>query len=256
MILTIDGAQENSPIIHIMCDLIGNIFIKTVRGDAKDGGMESIECDSSECDDRSAYFWLSMTDGTPELVPLIKSYHRLRKNYIDHIGIRDFIRRGRVIQGKSTLKGVAMNRLDQMDEDKRSDMDFNNFDNTFVERSYYNVQRDHIEGMSDEDDDDRMDQYGDMFYLNGCVDDLSGGIQNAPIMMTSPGTFDTLLIDGHDESKNVISTIERIDGYCVYRVTIYTNGILKINIVGSSVAFYKFIHHNDEIQFTPLNRSA
>lgn len=253
MILTIEGAQENSPIIHIMCDLIGNIFIKTVRSDIKDGPIDSAECDSAECDEMTTYQWLSMTDGTPELVSLIKSYHRFRKNYIDHIGMREQIMCGKVVQGKATLRGVAMNGLNQMDQNDRSDMDFNNFDNTFVERSYYNIQRDQMEDI--DDDDDQIDQDGDMFYLNGCVDDQSGGIQHAPIMMTSPGSFDTLLIDGSVESKNVISTIERIDGCCVYRVTIYTNGILKINIIGSSIAFYKFIHHNDQILIIPFDRS-
>jgi len=253
MIRTIEGAHENSPIIHIMCDLIGNIFIKSIRSDAKNSKINSMECDSMACDSMATYYWLSMTDGTPELVSLVKSYHRFRKNYIDHIGMRNQITCGRVIGGKSTLKGVAMNGIDRMDDEKRSDMDFNNFDNTFIERSYYNIQRDQMEDT--DDDMDRMDPDGDLFYLNGCVDDLSGGIQHAPIMMTSPGSFDTLLIDGPNESKNVISTIERIDGCCVYRATIYTDGNLKINIVGSSIAYYKFIHQNDQILIIPSDRA-
>jgi len=243
----IEDNKENSPIIHIMCDLIGNIFIHSIDRDAKN----SNHADPDECHSGHSYYWLTITNDSPELVPLTKNYRRFRKNYVDHIGMKNQIRCGKIVSGKSTLKGIAMKEINKMDDNERTNMDFNNFDDTFVERSYYNVLYNDPQDI-DEDDpqDERFDPDGDMFYLNGC--DHPNGIQYAPIMMTSPGSFDTILIDGTDNSKNVVSSIERIDGYCVYRMTIYTNGLLKINIIGSIVKSYKLNYHLNILKFTPL----
>ena len=74
----------------------------------------------------------------------------------------------------------------------------------------------------------------DGFYLNGISEGSQQGMVYSELLSLNPGTFDTILIQGDTTSKNVVSTTERIDGYCTARLTVYTSGHFRPNFMDSS----------------------
>lgn len=60
------------------------------------------------------------------------------------------------------------------------------------------------------------------------------GIMYSDLLSLTPGTFDTILIEGDITSNRVVSSIERVDGHCSARLTLYTSGIFRANFIDIS----------------------
>jgi hypothetical protein len=133
----------------------------------------------------------------------------------------------RQINQTATLRGKAINALNQMtDEDRAEQMEKNGYDCSVEyvsdERKYFWVPQD------TEADDLPTDEY----YLDGTVGhDDSSGIICSDLLAMGSGTFDTILIDGDMGAKNVVSNIERVDGHQTQQLTVFSSGHLKAYFV-------------------------
>jgi hypothetical protein len=202
----------------IQTDYLGNIYIKQTNNN--DDIYYIVSLDSNE-DSGSCI----------ELIR-IKNPNIFRKNLEDEAHLKKSVRSGDIKASGSTLMGRAYETITDMTEEEREDYiiknDFCSFDPGFDERKYFWVQyKDNDEPLEGEEDDG--------FYLNGISNNENEtGIMYSDLLFLTPGTFDTLLIEGNTTSKNVVSTVERVDGYCTKRLTIYTSGHFRTNFIDNS----------------------
>lgn len=213
--------------VELLCDHVGNIYIKF----------------------NGLYYYVYIDSDKVEFV-MLKNIDIFKNNLIENKNTLD-IKYGKIKPSPGTLRGKVIGTLNDLPEDEKYEVDFSSYDYTFDERGYYTIIR-NTEQEDNEDNDDNNDN-NDIdcsyeifpFDINGI--DETKEIQIADIMMTSPCTHDTIIIQGDHESNNVISTIERKDGYCVRRLTVYTDGYLKINNVGDSITYFKLKMLDDKL---------
>lgn len=197
--------------VYIQTDYLGNIYLKH----------------------NDQYYTVSLDSYQPSGVELnkIEKPNIFRKNLIESRFLRDAVKSGVIKANNSSLAGKAYESMSDMTEEELDDYmtknDFSSFDSSFHERKYYWVQY-------NEEDEPLEGEEDDGFYLNGISEDSQQGMVYSDLLSLSPGTFDTILIQGDTTSKGVISTTERIDGYCTARLTIYTSGHFRPNFMDSS----------------------
>jgi hypothetical protein len=132
---------------------------------------------------------------------------------------------GNILSGKETLSGKIYEHLNNMSSEEKRDYTLkNNYDLTdpkFIERTYYRVQ------YNDSDEDENMP-----FRLSGIdLKNEQKGLTLSRLLTPYPCSFDTIYIDGDIISKNVLSSSERIDGYCSSRLTLYSSGYIRCNFI-------------------------
>ena len=147
--------------------------------------------------------------------------------------LSETVKSGVIKLNSTTLAGKASNTLNEMEEEERMDhMEKNNLlynDSNFDEKKGYWVQYNE-NNSSDESDDEN-----DSFYLNGLSKDLSyQGMVISDLLITTLGTFNTVLIEGGLTSKKVISTTEKSNGYCTSYLTVYTDGYFESRFIDYS----------------------
>lgn len=217
--IKIHNGIDNDTVQQIYCqiqvDYFGNIFLKY----RDDYYLVFTDCDSET--------GVSLTK--------IKNPDRFRKNLIDNAHLPKCFKSGKIQLSSQTLKGRVNQSLNDMDDEEREEyMLKNNFysnDPNYREKEYFWVSY-------DDKDEPLEDEEDDGYYLNGVispeeVEEGEVGIVHSDLLMVSPGSFDTILISGSMDSKHVVSTCERIDGYCVTRLTIWTDGLFRCNFVES-----------------------
>ncbi len=218
--------------VTLMCDYIGNIYIKN----------------------NNTYFYAYISDTNIELI-LLKSIDVFKKNLVEYVNFLPQ-RFGKIIPSDETLRGKTMKCLFDLPEDEKYGLNFSSCDTSFEERAYYTSMHNSYNNDENEDDnnndDDESDDETFPFYISG-IDDTSD-IEMADIMMTSPASHDTIIMRGDLRSTAVSSTIERKDGYCSKRVTIYTAGYLKINNVADTIKYFKLVLVDGEISVVPIVR--
>lgn len=203
--------------VVVQADCLGNVYIKNLSN--------------------NVYYIVSLDvdlDPGIELIR-IKSPDRFRKNFENHNHLTKSVRSGTIKASNSTLMGRAYESLvDMTDEDREEYMaknDFSSYDLGFRERKYFWVQyKEEDEPLEEEEDDG--------FYLNGIsVSDPTtngtSGIMYSDLLSLTPGSFDTILIQGDIFSKNVVSNVERVDGYCTQRLTVYSSGHFRTNFMNT-----------------------
>ena len=60
-------------------------------------------------------------------------------------------------------------------------------------------------------------------------------------------SFETLIINGNENSNNLIFRTEIINDQPLYRITIYTTGIILLNIIGTKIV--RFVFDYDKLNF-------
>lgn len=168
-------------------------------------------------------------DSGVELTPINKPDY-FRKNLLEKKKIE--IRSGTIRVSDNTLRGRVYDSLNEMTEEEREEYaeknNYSAYDPEFHERKYYWVQY---------KEDEPLDEFiEDEFYLNGVSSDRSdAGIVISDLLADGIGTFDTILIDGDQSSKHVISTIEKIDNSSTARLTVYSkSGYFRANFMNMS----------------------
>tara|TARA_B110000908_G_C10256667_1_gene456026 strand:- start:2893 stop:3600 length:708 start_codon:yes stop_codon:yes gene_type:complete len=134
---------------------------------------------------------------------------------------------GNILSGETTLSGKVHSQLNDMTQDEKdiyslkNNYDFNN--TQFIENTYFRVHK----NESDENEDENI-----LFHLNGIdIKNEHKGLTLSKLLIPYSCSFDTIYIDGEIISKNVISSSERIDGYCSSRLTIYSSGYFRCNFI-------------------------
>lgn len=106
---------------------------------------------------------------------------------------------------------------DEINEDEQNDI--NNFI-YYPEDKYYKTED------IDIIDDDNC--YFDFFGTCNCSD-----------IKLDTALYDTIIINGGLSSTNVLFRSKLINDLAIYRITIYTDGFIKLNIVGTKIITYK-----------------
>jgi hypothetical protein len=215
-------------------DYSGNLYLKHVIE------QKTSNNDEKGHDEKSVYYMISLDQYSETGIDLtpIKNPNTFRKNLLESGFSKNNVRSGEIKTNKTTLRGKAYKSLKNMSSEEREEHEDSHeyflFDDTFKESQYYWVQY-------KEEDQNYEDEYDNTFYINGAHEEND---QNAKIdsknktgltysdllILTSP-SFDSILIQGDERSESVISTVERCDGSCFSRLTLYTSGFIKINFI-------------------------
>ena len=156
-----------------------------------------------------------------------------KKNLLEMKSLVNNVKSGEIRSGNQTLRGRVYESLNEMTEDERDEYLMKNdgsiFDPQFKERDYFWVQY-------KQDDEVLEEEQDDTFFINGYHDTAleNYGIMYSELLCLTPGSFDTILIGGDLTSKNVASSVERVDGYCTCRLTVYETGHLRTNFIDTS----------------------
>jgi hypothetical protein len=205
----------NGKKLYVQTDYFGNIYLKyekdyylVLMGMDYESGLELVQ---------------------------IKNPDTLRKNLEDLSTIKKNIKSGTIKSDYTTLRGKASEAINNMTDEEideyATNNEFMNYDPEFTERKFFWVQYDNV----DETLEGEEDEY---YYLNNVIEENemnnTAGMVYSDLQLLTPGTFDTILIDGDMNSKNVVSNTERIDGSCTCRLTIYTAGYFRANFFDKS----------------------
>jgi hypothetical protein len=207
--------QSGNEYVYVQTDVNGNIYLKH----------------------KNKYYIVSLDDDEKSGInlTLINNPAIFRRKLQDNIELLKTIKSGIIRSGHKTLKGIIADNIDHdgNNNDNSDDLDELDYqyqkDDQFTERGLYWVKY-------NLDDEPNEFESNETYYLNGVVNDTNNeGIIMSDLLASYPGTFDTLLMKGHStDSKTVISSIERIDGHCSKRLTIYTCGNFKANFIDKS----------------------
>lgn len=220
--------------VVVETDYLGNIYIKHT------------------IDDKVIYYIVSLdpSESTGIVLTRIKNPSIFKNNLKDAEHLKNEVKSGIIKASNSTLSGRAYESLKDMNDEEREDYmlknDFASFDPGFHEQKYFWVQY-------DENDEPLEGEEDNTFYLNGVSENDSSGILYSELLSLSPGSFDTLLIQGEISSKSVLSNIERIDGYCSSRLTMYTLGFCRVNFVTSSIMSRLCMNPDGELLFKKIS---
>lgn len=164
---------------------------------------------------------------------LVMNPDTFKKNLLEMQSLVKNVKSGEIRSGSQTLRGRVYESLNEMTEDERDEYLMKNdgsiYDPQFKERDYFWVQYKQDDELLEEEQDDS-------YFINGIQNETTGnsGIMYSELLCLSPGTFDTILINGDLTSKNVVSNVERVDGYCVSRLTVHETGHMRTNFIDTS----------------------
>jgi len=198
---------------YLQTDYLGNIYLKH----------------------NDSYYFVNLDSASDHGIELslVVNPDTFRKNLAEMGQMVKDVKSGEIRSGTQTLRGRIYESLNEMTEDERDDYlqknDGSVYDPLFKERDFFWVQY-------KQDDELLEDEQDDTFFINGFHDESIGnyGIMYSDLLCPSPGSFDTILIDGDLTSKNVVSNVERVDGYCTCRLTVYGSGHLRTNFIDVS----------------------
>lgn len=140
----------------------------------------------------------------------------------------------------------AIQELNEENNDDEKDKFNDIYDkyNTYLynpEQRYYHENDDDIDEnhTTDNEYDTTFDKRKIKFFgnINNLIKDICFDI---PI-------YEILLIDGNEFSNNLIFRTEIINDQALYRITIFTSGIIMLNIIGTKINKYSFNFNNLEI---------
>ena len=103
------------------------------------------------------------------------------------------------------------------------------------ERKYYWVSK--------ENNEEEEENISDGFIFNS-INDNNSGITYAKLLFEKLSTFDTILMD----NKNVLSSIEKIDGYVNSTLVINTDGKVKVSFIDKNICGV-LVFQEDKLNF-------
>lgn len=198
---------------YLQTDYLGNIYLKY----------------------HDTYYFVNLDSSLAHGVELslVINPETFKKNLLEMQSHVKNVKSGEIRSGSQTLRGRIYESLNEMTEDERDEYMMKNdgsvYDPQFKERDYFWVQY-------KQDDELLEDELDDSYFINGSHNEVAGnyGIMYSELLCLSPGSFDTILISGDLTSKNVVSNVERVDGYCTCRLTVYETGHMRTNFIDSS----------------------
>lgn len=202
---------------EILVDFLGNIFLKH----------------------NDYYYYISLNNDLDCGIELIRilNINKLKKNYEFSSHLKNLIKSGEIMVNGNTLQGKVASHMN--DTNQEDNNEYNYTDKSYHERKYFKTIYD--DSDNEENDDDIK------YYINGvCENNETHGIKYADLLFSSANNYETILIDGNIESHKVISTVEKKDGYCDSRLSIYTNGIMRCNFFDVS-KWAKIYYENNEL---------
>lgn len=150
----------------------------------------------------------------------------------------------------------AINELTQEDNEDEKDKFNDIYDkyNTYLynpEQRYYHEQNDDIKDDEyfKDDEDDEYDSTFDKRKIK-----FFGNINNNLIhdICFDIPTYEILIIDGNEFSNNLVFRTELINDHALYRITIFTIGIILFNIIGSHINKYSINILTDNIMINKI----
>ena len=142
----------------------------------------------------------------------------------------------------------AINELDDYEDDDDKDK-FNDIYDKYNSYIYNPEQR--FYHCSDDDNDDSDD-----YDFNGFIEkerkiklysDINPHLSQTDFFFDIP-MYEALIISGDLGTNNLIFRTEIINDQALYRLTIYTNGIILLNIIGTKIV--KFIINPETLEIT------
>jgi hypothetical protein len=200
-VLSYDPVEGTHAFAHV--DYLGNMYLKH----------------------NDTYYIISLDNDLNEgvsLTPIAKP-EVFKNNYSESKFLKNDIRSGTIRANVQTLKGRVQDTITDMTEEERDDYELQYDDNNRPEKKFYRVQYESDDEMMEEEIDDG-------FYLNGVVDiegaadSDSKGILMSDMLAFDIGSFDVVLIHGDMRSKNVVSSIEKKNGFSPSTLAIYSSG--------------------------------
>lgn len=180
-----------------------------------------------------------------ELFKINKQNIKFNQNKIDDINIKyKPIFKQNILHIKSIENAIQELNEENNDDEKDKFNDIYDKYNTYLynpEQRYYHENDDDINENHTTDDeyDTTFDKRKIKFFgnINNLIKDICFDI---PI-------YEILLIDGNEFSNNLIFRTEIINDQTLYRITIFTSGIILLNIIGTKINKYSFNFNNLEI---------
>jgi len=161
------------------------------------------------------------------IIMLINNTSFLEENYKLNINLNLNLAQGKICPSNITLKGKIYEKI-KNDKDENIIEHTENEISICDEKKYYWVSKNQEYEHEDEDED----EISNNFMFNSISDDdNNNGILYAKLLFDKLCTFDTILI----ENKNVLSSVEKIDGYINSTLVINTNGTIKISFVDKNI---------------------
>lgn len=199
-LIKIDNSEERA---KIMVDFLGNIFLHH----------------------NEKYYYITLNNDIKCGVELIEilNIKQLKRNYEESFQLKRLIKSGVIKNNGQTLQSRVITNLNNESE--------HNNEFAYTDKSYH--ERQYFKTVYDDDSDNETDDNGS-FYINGVNENDGFGLKYAELLFTCDNNYETILIDGNIESKKIISTVEKKNGYCDSRLSIYTNGIFRCNFFNCS----------------------
>jgi hypothetical protein len=161
---------------------------------------------------------------------LINNTKFLESNYDK--SMYDALEKGKIRPSTITLKGKIYEKISNDDEiQEHTENEIRMCD----ERKYYWVSK--------EKNEEEEENISDGFMFNSINGDNTG-ITYAKLLFEKLSTFDTILM----ENKNVLSSIEKIDGYVNSTLVINTNGKVKVSFIDKNICGV-LVFQEDKLNF-------
>lgn len=166
----------------------------------------------------------------------INNVNVYKQLFLDNMSIRNSIKKGVIKSSELTLKGKTIDHIKNLNDDAAEVFleknDYSISDSICNEKKYFRV-------TYDEDNFVDEDEIDDSYYFNGvvCDNDIGNipGIIHSDLLCEQSGNFDVVMIKGDMQSKNIISSIERVDGYSIKNLVVFTSGFFKSTFIEKTI---------------------
>ena len=208
---------NNNTTIKLKYDLFGNVFL----------------IDSNSTNNNNIYYLTVNANNKPELV-------KTNKNKLEDLSTYDVsFTTGKLYSGVPSLKSAINEDITRKQRNNELDEEVIVNDEYFPEHKYFYCTGGDVENE----------------YLNESDIDPQFRFFNHKQEYVSQygyptnSLYNVLVIDGTTKSKNIVFYSEEYNNTCSYRITFYTNGYIKCNIVGSSESMHLLQKqkHNDKL---------
>jgi hypothetical protein len=208
-------------IVLVMYDPMGNIFLKK----------------------NDMYYTFSVGDEIN--LTRINNLEMLREMMEENIELNNRMEKKLIKKSnQNSLKGKIIKHLKENDGDDIFDHDYVAFDDSVIEKNYYDIESLSQDDQMDSDSDSELFMNENRFIFCFSSENKSGMMTPSDIMFPTYATHDTIFIDGCVGSKKICSTVENNGKYYPRTIIIYSDGTINMNINGKCT-FYSLGEQND-----------
>lgn len=176
------------------------------------------------------YYLTIDADNAPELFPVKKDRLTDLSEYeIDHA-------RGKIHSGVPSLKGAVEDDISKRMKNEEYDEEVILETEYFPEKKYFYTEGGEIENHYASITD--MDPVFKFFGDEELTTDLG---------FESNSLYNLLIVKGNSKSKEIVFMSEEYNNTCAYRLTVYTDGVIKCNVVGESETMYNIVKEGEDV---------